>query len=555
MTSFKDRSSASNTVTPSVSKTLPAMAVDLKMWLFFATVMIALWHGVLNHRLGGEDAVTTAFFWLTALFLLWKKRETLRISPQPLGSTMGLLLLAWVLFRGSAAFWFEHDLVQLLPMVAFFALALIASGWKGLSQYFRPFLALFIFSLAGVLIELFFKSNPAGFSFSRLTAQVSAFLLHYVGFDVTQEGVYIYLTQGSVEVLYFCTGGPLIALLFQLTLVLMLITPISWDLLWKLLSGIVGVGFLLGTVRVAILAVVVSDQEAFDYWHGSEGNQIFSLVAFSLWIVAAHFIYEHYEKQAASQTISEETAYSEETETSEEEEEGEITSEKPVTTFSFSNPRSWLIPIASIAMLAVTVITFIIPSIGRREVQPLQFPNQLSLAGWNLENSQSLVDTPETKLRLHRLRSGQKYQYQQRGENVTVALRFFSPTFGNVEDYLRRTYGNSQQEAYGEGEERAISGLGNYRVFNDGETAYLTACIAPEGRSTVSISDYVNQTNATVFNPEEIVPRLTGKRSLRERRCLWVYLSTPLEGDSLTASEQRLEVVFREGYSQWQGLL
>ncbi|MFW6316668.1 MAG: archaeosortase/exosortase family protein [Cyanobacteriota bacterium] len=411
MTSFKDQTSNREAVAPSTWEKLKSNATDLKMWLFFATANIALWHGVLNNRLGGEDTVTTAFFWLTALFLLWKKRYTLRISPQPLGSTMGLLLLAWVLFRGSATFWFEHDVVQLLPVAAFFALTLIASGWKGLSQYFRPFLALFIFSLAGVLIELFFKANPAGFSFSRLTAQVSAFLLHYVGFDVTQEGVYIYLTQGSVEVLYFCTGGPLIALLFQLTLVLMLITPISWNLLWKLLSGIVGVGFFLGTVRVAILAVVVSDKEAFDYWHGSEGNQIFSLIAFSLWIIAAHFIYEHYEKQAASQTVSNKTEETEETDTSEEKR--GITSEETVTTFSFSNPRSWLIPIASIVMLAVTVITFMIPGIGRREIQPLQFPNQLSLAGWNLENSESLVKKPETELRLHRLRSGQEYEYQQ----------------------------------------------------------------------------------------------------------------------------------------------
>ncbi|MFW6296206.1 MAG: hypothetical protein ACOC04_03335, partial [Halothece sp.] len=142
----------------------------------------------------------------------------------------------------------------------------------------------------------------------------------------------------------------------------------------------------------------------------------------------------------------------------------------------------------------------------------------------------------------------------QEGQNVTVALRFFSPTFGNVENYLRRSYGSSQQEAYREGENRNISSLGNYQVFNDGETAYLTACITPEGKSTVSVSDYVSQTNATVFHPKGILPRLTGERSLRERRCLWVHLSTPLEGESPEAKEDVLEAVFQEGYPQWQGL-
>ena len=552
MTSDKHNSAESKTSFSFSQEKLQSTAVDLRMWLFLATASIALWHGVLNHRLEGEDSITTAFFWLTALFLLWKQRDTLRITPQPLGTTIGVLLLAWILFRGSVAFWFEHDLVQLLPVIAFFALTLIASGWKGLNQYFRSFLALFIFSLGGVLIELFFKSNPMGFDFAQLTAQFSAFLLHYIGYDVAQQGVYIDLTQGSVEVLYFCTGGPLIALLFQLTLVLMLITPISWNLLSKLLLGIISGGFILGVIRVALLAVVVSDQEAFDYWHGSEGNQIFSLVAFSIWIVAAHFIQEYYDQQVSSPTVGND---SEETKDDDEElPENEINREETVTTFSLQSPRSWLIPMTGIVMLVATAITVIIPDIGRREIQPLSFPIQLSLAGWNLEKSQSLVENPETKLRLHRLRSGQKYQYQKPTEEVTVALRFFSPTHGNVESYLKRNYDDSITEAFLEGETRSFSKLGNYHLFSDDQSVYLSACIRPQGKSTVTVTEYVNQTNAGVFRLEGIIPRLLGKRSLRERRCLWVHLSTPLQGDSLEAKEEVLEQVFQKGYSQWQGL-
>ncbi|MFP3325509.1 archaeosortase/exosortase family protein, partial [Planococcus sp. SIMBA_160] len=89
-----------------------------------------------------------------------------------------------------------------------------------------------------------------------------------IGFDVSQEGVFIYLPDGSVEVLYACTGGPLIGLLLQLTFVLFIIAPLNWKFASKILIGLLSLGFFLGVVRVALLAVVVSDDSAFDYWHG-----------------------------------------------------------------------------------------------------------------------------------------------------------------------------------------------------------------------------------------------------------------------------------------------
>ncbi len=517
---------------------------DAKMWLFFATANFALWHGVLNYRVESNDPITTAFFWLVALFLLWKKRDQITISSQPLISIIGFLLLGWVLYRGLSVFWFENSLVQLLPLAGFFALALLTSGGKRLSLYIRPFLALLIFSVVGSVVELFFKSQPGSLNFAQLTAQASAFLLHYLGFDVAREGAYIFLTQGSVEVLYFCTGGPLIALLFQLTLVLMLIIPLPWKLLSKLLFGIVSMGFFLGIIRVALLAVVVSDQAAFDYWHGSEGNQIFSLIAFSIWIIAAHFISENSDSRLAftgqenQETKQDQTFFQQETSSQ----------------LSLHSPGTWLLPLTSLAMAGITIATLLMPQVGRREIKSLQFPSQVTLSGWEEQNSVSLVDNPETGLQLHRLRSGQKYHYQQQGTEVTAALRFFSPTFGNIEHYVKKTDDPPLQKAYAQGKTSYLPDLGTYRLFNDQETAYLSACLTPEGESTINVAAYVNKTNRGIFNWETLIPRLLGQRSLRERRCLWVHLSTPLQQDSPEDSYRRLESVFKTGYSQWQGL-
>jgi cyanoexosortase A len=520
---------------------------NIKMWLFFAAVNFVLWYGVLTHRMKSSDFLITAFFVLTAFFLLWKKRKDIIIYPQTLASILGFLILIWVLLRGTSIFWFEQRFLQFLPLIYFLGLALIISGWK-LKLYTRSFLTLFLLSLVGTLKQSIQSFQIGSWNLSELTSQGSAFLLHYLGFNVTHENVYIHLNSGSVEVLYACTGGPIIALLFNLTLGLVLITPISWRLLWKLLLGIFSLGFFLGVIRVALLAVVVSDEAAFDYWHGEQGNQIFSLIAFSIWIIGAHFIYEHYENNQEndhSPTLKKETV--EETEYS-------LPREESVTVFSLTSPRSWLLPIAGVMMTITTVLTILAPQIGRREIPPLQFPLQLSLSDWKQENSISLVTSPETELTHHRLRSGQEYHYQKQQMQVKAALRCISPTFGNIDKYIPETYDKALQEAYQQGNTNYLANIGYYHLFNDEKQAYLSACLTPTFESTVNQRQYVSKANRQVLNWKTLIPRLLGKTNLRERRCLWVTLSTPLNPDSPETSYQILESVFKAGYPKWQGL-
>jgi cyanoexosortase A len=527
--------------------------LDAKMWLFFATANLALWHGVINNRIGSKDLVTTSFFWFVTLFLLWKRRENLVIAPKPLATLVGFSILGWVIYRGLALFWFENFLVQLLPLPALFALALIASGWGGLKQYLRPFLALVTFSVLGSLIELFLKSHPAGFSLPEFTAQVSSFLLHYLGFDVMQEGVFIALINSGrgVEVIYYCTGGPLIALMLQLTLGLVLVVPLNRRLISKFLIYLVSIGFILGCIRVIILTMLVGEP-GFHYWHGPQGNKIFSLIAFTIWIISFNFIYEHHRKNNSAQSSN-----SEENNREENEESDAFSSRDSLTNLSLFSPRAWFLPLASLSIATATIATLTIPQIGRKEVKPLSFPSQLSLASWKEKASVSLVNAneqTETKLHPNRVRSGQKYRYQNSETEVAVALRFLSPTFGEVESYIKKTYDQSLQTAYRQGKTSYIRNLGHYRLFQDGTRAYLSACLTPEGESTVSLTDYMNKTNAGVFQWEYVIPRLLGTKSLRERRCLWVHLSTPLEQQSPEQSYRLLESVFGEGYSQWQSL-
>lgn len=551
MTSFKDQTSNREVVAPSTWEKLKSNATDLKMWLFFATALLALWHGILDDRLiTKRDIFITAIFWLATLFFLWKKRDTLTFTPQTSSTVVGFLILGWVFFRGLSIFWFESLLVQLIPFIVFFAFALIASGWRNLSQYNRFFFALFTFSAVEAVLKRVLMSEPNATNVSKLTAEISAFLLHYLGFDVYRDGIFIELPKGAVEVYYGCTGGNLITLVLPLTLVLAVMARLNFGAAFKVIASIVVTAFLIGVFRVAFLATVVSNRELFDYWHGDAGNQIFSLITFGLWMVAANFIYEYYEKNSGQETS---TSDQETTEESEEDEES-LPPLEPITTVSKAERRSWLFPIASVAMALVTVITLVFPQVGRRENRVLAFPSQLSLENWEQTESASLVENPETELQFNGLHAGQQYQYQQSNQDVTVALRFISPTHGSINAFLENIYDESRLEAYKAGKTRSLSDVGSYQLFRDGEKAYLSACLVPDGKSTATRNQYAQQSDANVFDIKTLIPRLVGLRSLRERRCLWVHLSTPLEGESPEAKEDVLEAVFQEGYPQWQEL-
>jgi cyanosortase A-associated protein len=205
-------------------------------------------------------------------------------------------------------------------------------------------------------------------------------------------------------------------------------------------------------------------------------------------------------------------------------------------------------------MALVTVITLLFPQVGRRENRVLALPSQLSLDNWEQTASASLVENPETELQFNQVHSGQEYQYQQSKQAVTVALRFISPTHGSINAFLENIYDESLLEAYQGGKTRSVSEVGSYQLFSDGEKAYLSACLVPDGESTATRDRYAQQSDANVFDLKTLLPRLVGLRSVRERRCLWVHLSTPLQGESPEAREEVLEEVFKEGYPQWQRL-
>ncbi|MEG4498252.1 cyanoexosortase A [Microcoleus sp. F10-C6] len=245
-----------------------------KYWLLgIASGLIAL-HLTLTSRTNDTDLFgTMLLFWGVVAFLIWERHESLTFESGVFASFFGTSLIALILLKSSSISGYDF-FIRATPFLSGISLALLASGTKGLKQYWQELLILAYTAIPPGLIGVFVDV-------ALLTAKFSAFLLHYLGFEVVRKGVFLILEKGSVEVYHGCSGVNAMLQLLGLALVFLLMFPTTTG--QKIVLPFVAVitAFLVNAARVALMAVLVSlsQPEAFKYWHEGNGSVIFSIIA------------------------------------------------------------------------------------------------------------------------------------------------------------------------------------------------------------------------------------------------------------------------------------
>ena len=246
---------------------------DLKFWLLAIAAGLITIHLTLTWRSGNTELLSTSFlFWIAVSSLLWKKRNELELKSDDFSSIVGLALISLVLFKSLyPGYGFT---LHVTPLISMLGLGLIASGVKGLKQYWRELLLLTFFVLNQEVILNFLNV-------SLLTAKFTAFILWLLGFPVVQRGEILSLPTGSVQIGGACAGVGTILQLLGLTLVVLLIFPTKLKEKFLLPLVAIIVAFTLNGVRVALMTVLagLSNKEAFEYWHLGGGSLIFSLAS------------------------------------------------------------------------------------------------------------------------------------------------------------------------------------------------------------------------------------------------------------------------------------
>ncbi|MBE9184029.1 cyanoexosortase A [Microcoleus sp. LEGE 07076] len=245
-----------------------------KYWVLgIASGLIAL-HLTLTSRTNDSDLFgTMLLFWGVVALLIWEKHESLTFESGVFASFLGTSLIALILIKSSSISGYDF-FIRATPFLSGISLALLASGTKGLKQYWQELLILGYTAIPPGLIGVFVDV-------AQITAKFSAFLLHYLGFEVVRKGVFLILEKGSVEVYHGCSGVNAILQLLGLALVFLLMFPTTAG--QKIVVPIVAIliAFVVNAARVALMAVLVSlsQPEAFKYWHEGNGSVVFSMIA------------------------------------------------------------------------------------------------------------------------------------------------------------------------------------------------------------------------------------------------------------------------------------
>jgi cyanoexosortase A len=248
---------------------------DWLLWGVFG-VLISFYFSLMVKASYSYDHISAITLGLSAiLYRLWQRRGQLKLYSSPIAWWIGILLLFWVTLK-CLVMPEEDTFLRILPAIAAFGFALVASGWRGLKQYWLEGLILLFFlttTMPGMISSELVHTN-------RITAEITASLLWNLGFDAYHQGVTVHLPKASVEVLGPCSPTIPIVRLLEMVVFFLAIYPTTW--LQRLLLPIAAVAIAIGvnSVRIAILAIVnaASDPQAFDYWHDGTGSNIFSVI-------------------------------------------------------------------------------------------------------------------------------------------------------------------------------------------------------------------------------------------------------------------------------------
>jgi cyanoexosortase A len=244
-----------------------------------------------------DSLVTDGLFWGAILYLLWRKQQRLNYQSDIVSSFLGFCLIGIILFKLVSLFWFESVVISLSPICFAIALALIASGVRGLWQYWQElFFSLFLFFPTEAIGHFIDNS----IELTGLTAKFSTYVLYYIGFNVANHGreVILFLPNiGSFKAVvnYPCAGVPMILLMLKLALLLISFFPFSKTESIVIPAIATGLGFILGVIRVCILTLAIPNPPRFDYWHGDSGSQIFSTIGMMIFAIFCHWMLKQQE--------------------------------------------------------------------------------------------------------------------------------------------------------------------------------------------------------------------------------------------------------------------
>ncbi|WP_310418570.1 cyanoexosortase A system-associated protein [Chamaesiphon sp. OTE_8_metabat_110] len=193
---------------------------------------------------------------------------------------------------------------------------------------------------------------------------------------------------------------------------------------------------------------------------------------------------------------------------------------------------------------------------GLQEPAAVNFPRQVPLPATKFLTSKPLAALPiENKL----VGAGSAYRYEYNSRPIDLEIRYITNGVANrpTMDVMLPIFTKIPVTALQSAPLREEPGVGFYSLFADKKTAYFGTCINPRGIATVTGDQFHANSNpnplASGIPFDRVVPWLMGRQTLRDSRCLWTILSTPIDAAAPDATMKMLQTVGLNWTRWWQG--
>jgi cyanosortase A-associated protein len=347
------------------------------------------------------------------------------------------------------------------------------------------------------------------------------------------QGSIIEVNRGIIDVNLGCTGWALFMMLLQLSCcVLFLFRSSLKNPFFPFLLSLL-ISFILSIIRLIILALVVKDKVAFQYWHYDEGANLFTSVGMVLfWGII-------FLKLPNSLSLD-------------------------VSPVNFRDrPHPFLLSISVIlGIIFLSFSLFFSPIAGVNQIASYKFPDKISLANWKMmESSPShlTVKTLTPKVSpaqegdsdskdLETVLANQIYHYKNDHQLLTVNAHYIVNTSGDIKGYHEKFRELPQLKNTIEKQTKDGSSL----YFMKDQQPSLTACVNYQGKTTVTSSQFGRSLYAAASNNLQVLHILNwllGKAILNDKRCLLLEVSIDSQA---TDHDTQLMAVWTELVSYWQ---
>ena len=474
-------------------------------------------------------------------FKFYQKQNEISFSSSLWSRLVGLLLIFIPLVRSRFILFTEEGsafqyLSFLFVFISVVGYLILISGFKGLKQSKQELIFLSIASILLPFINIIVSIGGNNIKDNFLTvisAKFATFFLWYLGFNPVNQASIISVNGGTIDVIWGCTGWHLFMILLQFSCcVLFLLRSSFRNPFFPFIISFL-IAFVLSIIRLIIMALVVKDEAAFDYWHHGQGSSLFTSASMVFFWGIIFF--------KLPNTLS---------------------FDLPSVIFR-DRPHPFLLTISVIlGLIFLSVGLFFSPIAGVNTIASYNFPETIPLANWKLiESSPSILTvktlTPKVvptqeedsdSRDLETVLANKFYRYKNNQDLFTVNAHYVVNTSGDVKDYYEKFQGLPKLENTLEKQIKNGSSL----YFINEKKPSLTSCINSQGKTTVTSRQFISyfySSSLSNFKIGHILNWLMGKALLKDKRCLLLEASIDSRSPDRDA---QLMTAWTELVSYWQ---